>query len=233
MLPVAILAGGLATRLRPITETIPKALVEVAGRPFIEWQLDYLYKEGIRQVVLCVGYLGQAIETLIGDGRQFGLSVKYSYDGPALLGTGGALKKAMPLLSDAFFIFYGDSYLPINFGEVEARFRKQNRLALMTVLKNVGRWDKSNVLFSGGCLQEYNKTAPSAEMDYIDYGLGVMSAVVLRNYPDNEPFDLADVYHKLSHDNQLAGFEVFERFYEIGSVEGLQETEKFLIRSIE
>lgn len=232
MLPVAILAGGLATRLRPITETIPKALIEVAGRFFIEWQLDYLHHQGVRQVVLCVGYLGEQIENIIGDGRQHGLKVEYSYDGQRLLGTGGALKKALPLLGDAFFVFYGDSYLPIEFATVEISFHEQSQPALMTVLKNQGRWDKSNVLFKNGRLAEYNKQAPSTEMEYIDYGLGVLSATALRNYPENQPFDLAEVYHKLSKDNLLAGHEVFERFYEIGSIEGLQETEKFLTESI-
>jgi D-sedoheptulose 7-phosphate isomerase len=228
MLPVAILAGGLATRLRPITETIPKSLVEVAGRPFIEWQLEYLYQQGIRHVVLCLGYLGEQIERVVGDGVRYGLDVEYSYDGDHLLGTGGALKKALPLLGEAFFIFYGDSYLPINFLDVETSFHQQNQFALMTVLKNGGCWDKSNVLFRNGALQEYNKQSPSIEMDYIDYGLGILSTDILKDYHDNKPFDLADVYRKLSLKNQLAGYEVFDRFYEIGSIIGLKETEEFL-----
>lgn len=230
MLPVAILAGGLAKRLRPITETIPKALVEVANRPFIEWQLDYLHKQGISQVVLCLGYLGEQIEGLIGTGQRFGLKVDYSYDGDRLLGTGGALRKALPMLGDAFFVYYGDSYLPIVFSDVETSFRFQNQSALMTVLKNGNRWDKSNVLFKAGKLLEYNKHEPSQDMSYIDYGLGILSADVLLPYPGDQPFDLADVYHTLSLERRLAGFEVFERFYEIGSFEGLKETEEFLMR---
>ena len=232
MLPVAILAGGLATRLRPVTETIPKALVDVAGRTFIEWQLDYLHSQGVRQVVLCLGYLGEQIEELIGDGQRFGLRVDYSYDGERLLGTGGALKKALPLLDADFFVFYGDSYLPIGFVDVEIGFRVQGLPALMTVLKNGNRWDKSNVLFSAGKLLEYNKHAPSDDMAYIDYGLGVLSAEVLLDYPEDRPFDLAEVYHRLSLDGLLAGYEVFERFYEIGSFEGLKETTEFLTTGI-
>jgi N-acetyl-alpha-D-muramate 1-phosphate uridylyltransferase len=232
MLSVAILAGGLATRLRPITETIPKALVEVADRPFIEWQLDYLYQQGVRHVVLCISYLGEQIEEVIGDGQRFGLKVDYSYDGDRLLGTGGALRKALPLLGDAFFVFYGDSYLPIRFADVEESFLIQNQPALMTVLENGDRWDRSNVLFSDGKLVEYNKHSPTENMAYIDYGLGVLSADVLLAYPENEPFDLAEVYHRLSLDGQLAGYEVFERFYEIGSLEGLKETEEYLTRGI-
>lgn len=232
MLTVSILAGGLAKRLRPITETIPKALVEVAERPFVEWQLDYLHQQGIRHVVLCLGYLGEQIQELIGDGQRFGLKVDYSYDGDHLLGTGGALRKALPMLGNAFFVYYGDSYLPIDFTDIEKSFRLQNQPALMTVLKNGDRWDKSNVLFSDGELLEYNKHSPSEDMAYIDYGLGVLSADVLLAYPEDQPFDLAEVYHHLSLEGELAGFEVFERFYEIGSFGGLKETENYLTRDI-
>lgn len=233
MLSVAILAGGLATRLRPITETIPKALVDVAGRPFIEWQLDYLFQQGVTHVVLCISYLGKQIEDVIGNGQRFGLSVDYTHDGDRLLGTGGALRKALPMLGESFFVFYGDSYLPINFADVEASFIAQNQPALMTVLENGDRWDRSNALFKDGKLVEYNKHSPNENMAYIDYGLGVLSADVLLAYPENEPFDLAEVYHRLSLDGRLAGYEVFERFYEIGSLEGLKETEEYLTRGIE
>jgi len=230
MLPVAILSGGLATRLRPITETIPKALVEVAGRAFIEWQLDYLHSQGARRIVLCLGYLGAQVEEVIGDGRRFGLKVDYSYDGDCLLGTGGALRKALPLLGSDFFVFYGDSYLPIGFVDVGRSFQAQGLPALMTVLKNVNHWDKSNVRFSSGKLLEYNKYTPTEDMAYIDYGLGVLSASVLLDYSEDQPFDLAVVYQRLSLSGQLAGYEVFERFYEIGSFEGLKETTEFLAK---
>jgi NDP-sugar pyrophosphorylase family protein len=223
-LPVAILAGGLATRLRPITEKIPKALVDVAGKPFVVRQLDYLRRQGITRVVLCLGYLGEQVEAVVGDGSAFGLEVRYSWDGPRLLGTGGALKQALPLLGEQFFVFYGDSYLPIDFRAVERDFLSSGKLALMTVLKNGDRWDKSNVLFRDGGIAEYNKRAPRPEMAHIDYGLGVLSASVLENVPANEPFDLADIYRNLSVQGLLAGHEVFERFYEIGSHKGLEET---------
>ena len=147
MLPVAILAGGLATRLRPITETIPKALVEVAGEPFIARQLNYLSEQGVSKVVLCVGYLGDMIRDVVGSGERFGLKVSYSEDGPTLLGTGGALKAALPLLGRHFFVLYGDSYLPVNFSAVQTAYEQNKRQSLMTVLKNQDRWDKSNVLF--------------------------------------------------------------------------------------
>ena len=223
-LPVAIVAGGLATRLRPITKKIPKSLVDVAGKPFVARQLNYLQRQGIIRVVLCLGYLGEQVEALVGDGSAFGLDVRYSWDGPRLLGTGGALKQALLLLGEQFFVFYGDSYLPIDLRAVERVFLLSGKPALMTVLKNDNHWDKSNVLFRDGCIIEYNKSAPRPEMAHIDYGLGVLSASVLENAPDNEPFDLADIYHELSIRGLLEGHEVFERFYEIGSPKGLDET---------
>ena len=205
MLTVAILTGGLATRLRPITETIPKALVEVAGQPFLFHQLAYLRGQGVSRVVLCVGYLGFMIEEAVGNGEKFGLAVSYSPDGPELLGTGGALKRALPLLGGQFFVLYGDSFLPIEFKQVQRAYIQSGRQALMTVLKNGDRWDKSNVLFTNGRLVEYNKQAPKPDMAYIDYGLGVVAADVLGPYPADKPFDLADVYQALSAKGQLAG----------------------------
>jgi MurNAc alpha-1-phosphate uridylyltransferase len=227
MLTVAILAGGLATRLHPITETIPKSLVDVAGIPFIVRQLDYLCRQGITDVVLCIGYLGEQVQALVGDGSSFGLNITYSWDGPKLMGTGGALKQALPVLGEQFFVFYGDSYLPIDFRKVEESFLKSNKPALMTVLHNDDLWDKSNVLFRDGRITEYNKRIQIPEMAYIDYGLGILSAAILNDAPINEPFDLADIYHNLSIHDHLAGYEVFDRFYEIGSMKGLEETVKY------
>lgn len=229
MLPVAILAGGLATRLHPITETIPKSLVEVAGQPFIIRQLSYLRDQGVRRVVLCVGYLGEMIEAVVGNGQQLGIEVAYSPDGPSLLGTGGALKKAISLLGDEFFVLYGDSFLPVDFAAVQSAFERSGQDALMTVLHNGDRWDKSNVLFEDGRLVEYDKHAPRPDMIYIDYGLGALSVRVLAGYPDDQPFDLAEVYRTLSMQGRLAGMEVHQRFYEIGSHSGLKEAEIYFL----
>jgi MurNAc alpha-1-phosphate uridylyltransferase len=229
-LPVAILAGGLATRLRPVTETIPKALVDVAGKPFILRQLDYLREQGVGRVVLCVGYLGAQIEAVIGDGAAHGLAVSYSQDWPALMGTGGALRQALPLLDSPFLVLYGDSYLPIDFGAVERAFLSSGKPALMTVQRNDDRWDKSNVLVLNDVIIEYNKRAPTAAMRHIDYGLGVLSAQVFASEATAGPLDLADVYHRLSLSGQLAGYEVRERFYEIGSHQGLAEAAAYFRR---
>ena len=223
-LPVAILAGGLAKRLRPITENIPKALVDVAGKPFVMHQLQYLKKQKVTNVVLCLGYLGEQVASLIGNGSSFGLNVCYSWDGPTLLGTGGSLKKALPLLGEHFFVYYGDSYLPINFQTVAYDFLICKKPALMTVFKNDDKWDKSNVFFQNKIIIEYNKLTHRREMLYIDYGLSILSASVLLDQPDKIPLDLSEIFHKLSIQGLLAGHEVYERFYEVGSHKGLEET---------
>lgn len=231
MFPVVILAGGLATRLRPITESIPKALIEVAGQPFIFHQLSYLQSQGISKVVLCIGYLGAMIKKEVGNGDRWGMSIDYSPDGPNLLGTGGTLKKALTLLPNAFFVLYGDSYLPINFRLVEKAFLSSQKPALLTVLKNANQWDASNVIYQDGHLIEYNKENPTLEMKYIDYGLSILSQEVLDGYEPGIAFDLSKVYNQLSVENKLAGFEVFERFYEIGSQKGISETETYLLKN--
>ena len=228
MLSVAILAGGLATRLRPITKTIPKALVPVAGRPFVLWQLEYLRDQGVSRVVLCTGYRSTQIEQIVGDGSQFGIVVEYSDDGTSLLGTGGALGKALPLLGPEFFVLYGDSFLPVSFSTVEQAYYDSELPGLMTVYRNEGEWDTSNAIFNNGKVLEYNKAKPRHAMAYIDYGLGVLSKSVVEHYCQEIVFDLAMVYAALANAGQLAGFEVFERFYEIGSPDGLAQTEEYL-----
>jgi NDP-sugar pyrophosphorylase family protein len=226
-LPVAILAGGLATRLRPITETIPKSLVDVAGEPFVARQLDYLYRQHVRDVIMCIGYRGEMIESVVGDGSRFGLRVAYSLDGPVLLGTGGALRRAAPLIGEACFVLYGDSFLPVDFGPIETDFRVSGKPALMTILHNHGRWDKSNVLFVNGGLVEYNKASPRPDFHHIDYGLSIVKMELFERYHADEAFDLAFVYCALSLEGRLRGHEVFTRFYEIGSHAGLREAEEY------
>ena len=181
------------------------------------------------KVVICLGHLGEMVRDVVGNGERFGLKVSYSEDGPILLGTGGALMKAAPLLGDDFFVLYGDSFLPVNFSTVQKAYEKSSLPALMTILQNQNQWDKSNVFFKNGQLLEYNKRAPRKEMTYIDFGLGVISASILKHYLFDRPFDLADTYQDLSQKGKLAGFEAYDRFYEIGSHTGLKETEKYLL----
>lgn len=228
MLPVAILAGGVAVRLRPVTQTIPKAMVDVNGEPFIAHQLRLLRAHGIERIIICAGYLGEMIRGYVDDGVRFGLQVGFSFDGPSLLGTGGAIKKALPLLSDAFFVLYGDAYLPCDYYAAQTEFERNGRLALMTVFRNDGRWDRSNVEFVDGYLRAYDKQHHTARMHHIDYGLGIFKRSAFEKVPDDRPYDLATVYQDLLAQDELAAFEVGQRFYEIGSLEGLEETRRYL-----
>jgi len=227
MMSVAILVGGLATRLRPLTNSIPKALVPVAGKPFLLHQLEYLCSQDVCHVVLCTGYRAGEIEEVVGNGSAWGLKVEYSEDGETLLGTGGAIVKALPLLGPEFFVLYGDSFLPVSFAEVGSQWRRSKQPALMTIYRNEGQWDVSNVCFESSIVTEYNKEEPHPEMNFIDYGLGVLSAEAFAGHRDSTPFDLADLYHDLSLDGKLAGMEVYERFYEIGSPQGLAQAEAY------
>lgn len=230
MLPVAILAGGLATRLRPLTETVPKALVEIRGEPFLAHQLRLLSLNGMDRAVLCVGHLGDRIREFAGDGRRFGLRLEYSFDGPRLLGTAGALKKALPLLGESFLVVYGDSYLPCDYAAVENAFRQSGTAGLMTVYRNEGWWDRSNIEFSEGRIRAYDKANRTPAMNYIDYGLGVLHSQAFDTIPDGAPADLVAVYQDLLRRGELAAYEVVTRFYEIGSPEGIRELEEFLSR---
>lgn len=203
-------------------------MIEVAGEPFIAHQLRLLVHQGISQIVICVGHLGEQIEAYVGDGGTFGCNVRYSFDGDRLLGTGGALRKALPLLSDRFFVMYGDSYLPTPFAPIQQAFERAGLPALMTVFRNVGRWDTSNVEFVDGVILGYDKVDRTPAMLHIDYGLGFLATSVVHDWTTNGSFDLADLYQDLVRRGLLAGFEVHERFYEIGSPAGIRETDMFL-----
>ena len=227
-IPVAILAGGMATRLRPITTKIPKSLVPVAGKPFLHHQLELLRSRGIRRAVLCVGHLGEMIEAEVGNGSAFGVQLEYSFDGPTLLGTGGAIQRALPMLGSEFFVLYGDSYLPIQYRPIAEFFHRSSKLGCMTVFRNEGRYDTSNVVFRDGEIAVYDKKARLPEMQHIDYGLSLFKATAFGSFPAAQPFDLADVMMRLVAEKQLAGYEVPERFYEIGSPAGLAELESLL-----
>jgi NDP-sugar pyrophosphorylase family protein len=230
MLPVAILAGGLATRIRPSTDTIPKSLIEINGEPFLAHQLRLLRENGIDRAVLCVGYRGDQIQEYAGDGTRFGLRLDYAFDGPKLLGTAGAIRRALPLLGDAFFVLYGDSYLPCDYFAVEGAFLDSGRQGLMTVFRNESQWDRSNVEFSGNHIALYDKATQTPSMFHIDYGLGVFRSTAFDALAEGFAGDLAAVYQDLLRRGELAAFEVRERFYEIGSFEGIRELAEFVAR---
>jgi NDP-sugar pyrophosphorylase family protein len=227
-LPVALLAGGLATRLRPITEKIPKLLVEVAGEPFFSHQIRLLKQNGLTRIVLCVGYLGEQIVAQYGDGSKWGVEIQYSFDGEKLLGTGGALIRALPKLGDAFYVLYGDSYLPINYQAVGRAFLQSGQPGLMTVFENHEAYDASNVWFADGQIKLYDKKNKVPQMKHIDYGLGVFRADAFAASPRDAVVDLAAIQTDLSQQGRLAGYELKERFYEIGSPAGLNELDQLL-----
>ena len=226
--PVVILVGGVATRLRPITEKMPKALVEVGGQPFIAHQLNLLKSRGIRSVVISAWYKGDMIREFVGDGSRFGMNVLYVFDGESPLGTGGAIRKALPLLDKPFFVLYGDSYLPCNYPKIQSYFDHHRQPGLMTVYRNEGKWDTSNVEMNHGQIVRYDKNNRTTRMEYIDYGLGLFTPKVFASLPEGQPADLAEIYQKLVANHKLLAYEVKQRFYEIGTFEGLNELDQLL-----
>jgi len=227
-LPVAILAGRLATRLGPLACQTPKSLLDVAGRPFVHHQLQQLQSQGVHRVVLCLGHLAGRVVESIGDGSAFDLEVAYSFDGAEPRGTAWAIQGAPPLLGPPFLVLYGDSYLDCDYAAIQGAFEATGKLALMTVFRNEGEWDTSNVDFRNGPILAYDKAACTPAMRYIDYGLGVFDRRALEVVPATGSHDLASVYQEMLRRGELAGFDVTERFYEIGSVMGLEETRRHL-----
>lgn len=228
LFPVAIIAGGLGTRLKSLTDKVPKSMIDINGEPFIAYQLRLLKASSIEKVVILIGYLGEMIKEFVGDGEVYQLTVEYSHDGPSLLGTAGAIKKALPLLGDTFFILYGDSYLECDFSIIQEKYRQSNRPAMMTIVFNDDRWDKSNVVYRDGCIIDYDKKDLKPEMQYIDYGIGVFHRSCFDHVPENEKIDLGSVYKNMITEGKLAGFLMEKRFYEIGSITGLKELKRFI-----
>jgi NDP-sugar pyrophosphorylase family protein len=230
-LPVAILAGGLGTRLLPVTESVPKVLVPVAGKPFLAHQLALLRDQGVRRVVLCVGHLGNLVAKEFGDGGALGIHIEYSFDGPKQIGTGGAIRQALSKLGEKFFVLNGDSYLPAPILPIEEFFEKSPKQGVMAVFRNYNLWDASNVVFQHGEIRAFDKSGRTPNLVYIDYGLSIFRSSAFANWPEGSCFDMTVVNNRLIQQNQLAGFEMTERFYEIGSFSGLSELNALLQKS--
>ena len=226
MITTLVICGGKATRLYPITNTIPKSLIEIDGEPFIHHQLNLLKQQRIENVVLCVGKFGELIEEYVGNGHKWDLNVQYSYDGDTLLGTGGAIKKAFKILPETFMVLYGDSYLDVELKPIIEKFEHDRKPSLMTIYHNKNKWNKSNILFKNGLILKYNKKNPTPEMEYIDYGINILRKQAFVGFTGT--FDLSDVFVKLIENDKMSGFEVDKRFYEIGSIRGIKETEIYL-----
>jgi NDP-sugar pyrophosphorylase family protein len=223
-----ILAGGLATRMLPLTLEIPKSLLDVNDFPFIYYQLKWLKKQNITDVVISIGHLGDCIQNYVKNGEQFGLNVTYVKESVPL-GTAGALKLAydLSMLDDKFYVMYGDSFLPINFEEVNNSF---NNKTLMTFFKNNNLLDKSNIIrYTDHILYDPKyKLNNQNEYKYIDFGLSIIKKDIISNIPSNTKYNLSDFFHDLSINNSLQGFEVYTRFFEIGSFQGLNDFRSFV-----
>lgn len=227
---VLILAGGLGTRLRPITESVPKAMIHINGKPFLEYQINLLKSYGVEDIVICLGYLGEKIKDYFADGSEFGVNINYSEEGGELLGTAGAIKNAEDLLEDVFFVTYGDAYLVLDYPSVMNYFLKFDKLGLMVVYKNFDRYDKSNVVVEGEFVKLYNKKERLTDMVYIDFGVSILRKQTLDFIPPKRFVDLEEVYQKLIKRKELLAYETLQRFYEIGSRRGLKEF-KELVKS--
>ncbi|SEF52613.1 MobA-like NTP transferase domain-containing protein [Bryocella elongata] len=225
--PIAILCGGLATRLGALTAGVPKSLLPIAGEPFLAHQLRLLAASGFREVVLLCGHLSEPIRAFAGDGSSFGCHVRYSEDGPVLLGTGGAVRKALPLLGERFVLLYGDSYCVADYRAIDRAFVASMKLSLMTVFRNRNQFDRSNVEYADGMILRYDKRSSDDRLEYIDYGVNAFRAEAFAGWEEG-PFDLSALQADLLHRGELAGYEVPERFYEIGSVAGIESTEELL-----
>ena len=230
-----ILAGGLGTRMRAEHPALPKTLLPVAGRPFADWQLEWLAAEGVESVIYSIGHRAELIRQFVQDGQRWGLRVTYVEETDGLLGTGGAIRLASEqgVLDEHFFVLYGDSYLQVDLHAVDRAFEDSGRPALMTVYENLGQWVPSNVVFDGSTVVEYRKGVddPPPSMRYIDYGLSVLRQTTVTEFvPGHQRYDLADLMAQLSSQHLLAGFLVQERFYEIGSPLGLEQLDEFLTR---
>ncbi len=229
--PVIILAGGLGTRISPLYPNLPKSLIPINDEPFISHQLRLLAREFVRDVILCVGHLSNPLQAYVGSGEDFGINVSYSYDGDSLLGTGGAVLKAIQNIKGPFAVLYGDSYLDTKFLPISQAFYESQKQGLMTVFQNNNRWDKSNVSCESGLVIDYNKKAASPEMQYIDYGLSIFDKEAFEGFAVKEAFDLSAVFAQLINKKQLTCFEITERFYEIGSPAGIEALKFYLLSS--
>lgn len=231
MLPVVVLAGGLATRLRQITEKIPKSLISINDIPFVLHQLNLFQQNEINHVHFCLGHLGKMVENVV-DGSIFSktMRITYSYDGETLLGTGGAIRKALPFLPDTFFVTYGDSFLNIDYQDIESRFFEsvQKDFGLMTIYKNSNHFDTSNVIFQDSKIIFYSKKKLSTNMEYIDFGLGILRKSHFNTFEIYKTFDISEIYENLSLNSLLLNYEVSKRFYEIGSIKGIEDLTNYL-----
>ncbi len=225
---IAILCGGLATRLAPLSTHTPKSMIKIHGKPFLEYQINTLKKNKITNIVLCVGHLADQIIDYFGNGKKFNVHITYSHDGKTPLGPAGALKKAADKLENIFFTLYGDSYVFLNFQKIYNHFSTTKNLAMMTVFQNHDKYDTSNIVVKNNKVIKYNKNK-TPDMTYIDYGVSIFRKQTLHLIPHNTFFTTKDLYTKLVEKNELQAYPVTKRFYHIGTPEALQDFNRFIL----
>jgi NDP-sugar pyrophosphorylase family protein len=226
---IVILSGGLGKRLGTLTRNTPKSLIRISGKPFLEYQLDFLTKAEIKKILLCTGHMGEQIEIHFGSGEKYGVNIRYNHEDKPL-GTAGALRYCEEKLDDPFITIYGDSYVFLDFNDMISYFQSQDKLALMTVYKNSDRYGWSNTSIQGNLVKQYSKKNSTGDMEYIDYGVNVFRKRVLDMIPKNQFYSLEDLFPKLIEQEQLLAYEVYQRFYEIGSPEGLADFKHYVTR---
>ena len=219
-----ILCGGLATRLGVLAKNIPKSMIDIEGKPFLQYQIENLRKNSIKDIVLCVGHLSEKIENYFRDGSKFGVNIKYSYDGDKPLGPIGAVKKAEEFLEDVFFIMYGDSYLSVDFQKVYSFFTQNKKQALMVIYKNYDKYDKSNISVQNNIVTGYGENGAI----HIDYGTSLLRKEALNNVPKNTMYTTGEFFSNLIKKNELLAFEAKKRFYHIGTPDSLEEFRNFI-----
>jgi NDP-sugar pyrophosphorylase family protein len=227
-IPVIVIAGGLGTRIATLARNRPKSLIEIRGKPFLEWQLEMLSKNGIKDVVLCLSYQSEQIIEYLTDQKNLEMNIQYSLDGEIQLGTGGAVKKALPLVSGPFFVLYGDSYLLTRFKKVQEFYFGQGRQALMTVIHRSKTYEKPNVELSQETILNYSKVSTRKEMDFIDYGLTILNEHCFEFFKSKNSFDLTEVFTNLLSRDELVGYEVQDGYFEVGSLHGYSAFEMYL-----
>ena len=227
-MPIAILAGGLGTRVSDISRNNPKSMIEIHGKPFVYWQISNLIQQGYFEILMCIGHKGSIIQEYLEIQFKDKAQISYSFDGELQLGTGGSIKKALPMLGDEFMVLYGDSYLPICFSKVESTFKDSGRPALMTVYKNSNALSPSNVLIEQDKVIQYSKSHDQAILTYIDYGLNLFSKGVFETEIEGTTFDLGVIFRKLISEELLTAYEIKERYYEIGSPKGIVDFQDYL-----
>lgn len=224
----AILAGGLGTRLGHMTQTTPKPMVLVNGKPFLEHEIGLLKRSGIGDFVLCVGHFGEKVEDYFGDGGKLGVRVTYSYDGPKLMGPAGALKRAEPLLEDRFFVTYGDAYLRADYRMMMDVLVDSGRLGVMAVYENHGMYGKSDVVVRDGEVVRYDKGDAGRVMEWVNFGVSALSKRALSLVAPGKECGEERFYGELIKRHELLAFPVNDRFYEIGTPDSLRDFERFI-----